>query len=66
MFVSWTRADTGDGPRRLAAALGASDGLGVWFDQQRIEPFASISDSIRAGLGEARVLVACYSGVIGQ
>ena len=60
VFVSWTRADADDGPRRLAAALEAI-GLGVWFDEERIEPFASIPDRVRAGLGEAKVLVAWYS-----
>jgi hypothetical protein len=34
---------------------------GVWFDDERIEPFASIPDRVRAGLGEAKVLVAWYS-----
>ena len=60
VFVSWTRADADDGPRRLAAALKAI-GLGVWFDEERIEPFAPIPDRVRAGLGEAKVLVAWYS-----
>jgi hypothetical protein len=60
VFVSWTRADADDGPRRLAAALEAA-GLGVWFDEDRIEPFASIPDRVRAGLGAAKVLVAWYS-----
>ena len=60
VFMSWTRADADDGPRRLAAALRAT-GLGVWFDEEQIEPFASIPDRIRAGLGEAKVLVAWYS-----
>jgi tetratricopeptide (TPR) repeat protein len=60
VFVSWTRADADDGPRRLAAAL-EDVGLGVWFDEERIEPFASIPDRVRAGLGEAKVLVAWYS-----
>ena len=58
--MSWTRADADDGPRRLAAALRAT-GLGVWFDEEQIEPFASIPDRVRAGLGEAKVLVAWYS-----
>ena len=61
VFVSWTRADADDGPRRLAATLEAIGGLGVWFDEEQIEPFASIPDRVRAGLGEARVLVAWYS-----
>ena len=61
VFVSWTRADADGGPRRLAAALGAIDGLGVWFDEEQIEPFESIPDRVRAGLGEAKVLVAWYS-----
>ena len=61
VFVSWTRADADGGPRRLEAALGAIDGLGVWFDEEQIEPFASIPDRVRAGLGEAKVLVAWYS-----
>jgi hypothetical protein len=60
VFVSWTRADADDGPRRLAATL-EDVGLGVWFDEERIEPFASIPDRVRAGLGEAKVLVAWYS-----
>ena len=60
VFVSWTRADADDGPRRLADALETA-GLGVWFDEERIEPFASIPDRVRAGLGEATVLVAWYS-----
>jgi hypothetical protein len=33
----------------------------VWFDEERIEPFASIPDRVRAGLGEAKVLAAWYS-----
>ncbi len=61
VFVSWTRADADGGPRRLEAALGAIDGLGVWFDEEQIEPFASIPDRVRAGLGQAKVLVAWYS-----
>ena len=60
VFVSWTRADADDGPRRLAAAL-KDIGLGVWFDDEQIEPFAPIPDRVRAGLGEAKVLVAWYS-----
>ena len=60
VFVSWTRVDADDGPRRLAAALEAV-GLGVWFDEEQIEPFASIPDRVRAGLAEAKVLVAWYS-----
>jgi hypothetical protein len=60
VFVSWTRSDADDGPRHLAAALEAA-GLGVWFDEEQIEPFASIPDRVRTGLAEAKVLVAWYS-----
>ena len=61
VFVSWTRADADDGPRRLADAFQAIDGLGVWFDEEQIEPSRRSPTGSRAGLGEAKMLVAWYS-----
>ena len=60
VFVSWTRADGDDGPRRFAQSL-RSAGLSVWLDEDRIAAFETIPDSVREGLSGAKVLVAWYS-----
>jgi tetratricopeptide (TPR) repeat protein len=60
VFISWTRADTDDGPARLAAALEAA-GLSVWIDNEQVRPFDPIPDRVREGLSRAKVLVAWYS-----
>ena len=60
MFLSWTRADGDERIREFAAALTAA-GVSVWIDEERVEPFESISDGVRDGLAAAKVLLAWYS-----
>src|SRR4051812_31873688 len=66
MFVSWTRRDTEEGTDRLAemrqpVELLRKSGVPVWIDEVAIEPFDSIPERVRAGLTEAKALLAWYS-----
>jgi tetratricopeptide (TPR) repeat protein len=59
LFFSYARQDT----ERVVAILGAlrDEGLQVWFDQTDVADFASVTRSIREGLGQSKALIAYYS-----
>ena len=59
LFLSYRRADA----LRLEALLVALQALGVsvWRDTREIEDFASVQQSIDAGLGRSRALLVWYS-----
>ena len=59
IFVSYRRIDT-TRVRPLVDAL-RSHGVSVWFDQNQIGDFAPITDEIRNGLANSKVLLAWYS-----
>jgi hypothetical protein len=59
VFLSYRRKDT----NRIWPLIDAlkSRGLSVWFDQNDIDEFAPITDEIRNGLANSKVLLAWYS-----
>lgn len=59
IFLSYTHADK-VAVTALRDALVARD-LRVWLDEDRIEPFASISHGVEQGLANSAALVAYYS-----
>jgi tetratricopeptide (TPR) repeat protein len=59
VFLSYTNAD-----KRAVASLRnalVAHNLRVWLDEDRIEPFTSISHSVEQGLAKSAALVAYYS-----
>ncbi|WP_216892077.1 TIR domain-containing protein [Nocardia alni] len=59
VFLSYSRSDA-DSALRIGHALGAA-GLRVFWDTAGVQPFQSISDTILAALGDAKVVLAYYS-----
>jgi hypothetical protein len=59
IFISYRRKDA-EQVMPLVPAL-RRHGLTVWLDQSEIGEFAPITDKIRQGLGESKVLLAWYS-----
>lgn len=59
VFISYDRDDDAQ-VKRVVTRLERA-GLDVFLDTERIKPFKSISDSVRAALNGSRVLLAYYS-----
>lgn len=59
VFISYRHAD-GPPVQELVSAC-KRIGLHVWFDEQRVETFASIQSAIEAGLSQAKALLVWYS-----
>jgi TIR domain len=59
LFISYRRKDSNH-VRPLVDAL-KSRGLSVWIDQNEIDEFAPITDRIRHGLANSKVLLVWYS-----
>ena len=59
VFISYRHADADDVQALVSACK--RTGLEVWFDEQRIETFASIQSAIEIGLAQAKALLVWYS-----
>ncbi len=59
LFVSYRHADAT--PVHALVAACKRSGLELWFDEQRIETFASIQSAIEKGLAQAKALLVWYS-----
>jgi hypothetical protein len=59
VFISYRRKDS-ERVLPLVEALRAK-GVSPWLDQREVDEFAPITDAIRKGLSEAKVLLAWYS-----
>jgi hypothetical protein len=59
VFISYRHADAANVQALVSACKRA--GLDVWFDEQRIETFASIQSAIETGLAQAKALLVWYS-----
>ena len=58
-FISYRHADAANVQALVSACKRI--GLDVWFDEQRVETFASIQSAIEAGLAQAKALLVWYS-----
>ncbi len=59
VFISYRHADAAHVQALVSACK--RTGLEVWFDEQRVETFASIQSAIETGLAQAKALLVWYS-----